>query len=42
MTVKLDTTLQKYEEDGGDSKFIKEVTGSLKIDPSLMRITSKR
>ena len=26
MTARLDTTLQKYEKDGGDAKFIKEVT----------------
>ena len=42
MTVKLDTTLQKYEDDGGDAKFIKDVTECLMIDPSLMKITNKR
>ena len=26
MTVKLDTTMKKYEQDGGDNKFIKNVT----------------
>lgn len=42
MTVKLDTTLQKYEQDGGDAKFIKDVTRSIGIDKSMMKITNKR
>ena len=42
MTVKLDTTLQKYEVDGGDPKFIKDVTDSVKIGFSRMKITNKR
>ena len=42
MTVKLDTTLKKYEDDGGDEKFIKDVTKSLGINKSLMKITNKR
>ena len=36
MTVKLDTTLKQYEKDGGDDKFIKDVTQSIGVDPSLM------
>lgn len=42
MTVKFDTTLKKYEEDGGDKKFIKDVTKSVGIDSSSMKITKKR
>ena len=42
MTVKLDTTMEKYEEDGGDQKFVKNVTSLLKIDKSLMKVMAKR
>ena len=42
MTVKLDTTSIQYEKDGGDAKFIKDVTKSIGVDPSLMKITKKR
>ena len=42
MTVKLDTTMQKYEQDGGDQKFIKNVTSALRIDRSLMKVMGKR
>jgi hypothetical protein len=42
MTVKLDTTMQKYNEDGGNDKFIKTVTSALKINPSLMKVTNLR
>jgi hypothetical protein len=42
MTVKLDTTMQKYNEDGGNAKFIKTVTSALKIDQSLMKVTQLR
>ena len=42
MTVKLDTTMQKYEQDGGDQKFVKNVTSALKIDRSLMQVIAKR
>ena len=42
MTVKLDTTWQKYERDGGDTKYIKDVTDSIGIENSLMKITDKK
>jgi hypothetical protein len=42
MTVRLDTTMQKYEDDGGDYKFIKRVTTTLMIDRSCMKVMSKR
>ena len=42
MTVKLDTTLEAYEMDGGDKNFIKNVTKLLKVDRKLMVITAKR
>lgn len=42
MTVKLDTSLEQYEQDGGDKQFIKDITKSIGVDPSQMRITKKR
>ena len=42
MTIKLDTTMNKYEQDGGDKKFIATVTGALKINKSLMKVMNKR
>jgi hypothetical protein len=42
MTVKLDTTIQKYNKNGGNTKFIKTVTSALKIDQSLMKVTQLR
>jgi methenyltetrahydromethanopterin cyclohydrolase len=42
MTVKLNTTMQKYNEDGGNAKFIKTVTSALQIDQSLMKVTQLR
>ena len=42
MTIKLDTTLEAFEKDGGDENFIKSVTKLLDIDRKLMIITQKR
>jgi hypothetical protein len=42
MTVRLDTTIQKYNDDGGNAKFIRTVTSALKIDQSLMKVTQLR
>lgn len=42
MTVRLDTSLQQYEEDGGDDKFINDITRSIGVDPSKMKIIRKR
>jgi hypothetical protein len=42
MTVNLDTTMQKYEQQGGDKKFVKIVTKAVKIDRSWMKVVSKR
>lgn len=42
MTVRLDTTLRQYERDGGDKQFIYDVTKSIGISSSQMRITYKR
>ena len=42
MTVKLDTTMNQYEQGGGDAKFIKTVTQALKLDKSLMKVMNKR
>ena len=41
-TVRLDTTLEEYEADGGDRNFKRTVTRALKIDMCLMQITGKR
>ena len=42
MKVKLDTNLAEFERQGGDQKFIENITTLLKIDKSLMIITGKR
>ena len=34
--------MQKYEQDGGDNKFVKNVTNALKIDRSWMKVMNKR
>lgn len=40
--MRLDTTLEEYEADGGDRNFKRTVTRAMKIDMSLMQITGKR
>ena len=42
MTIKLDTTLEAFENDGGDENFVSNVTKLLGIDKKLMVITAKR
>jgi hypothetical protein len=39
MTVRLDTTMHEYNENGGNANFIKTVTSALQIDKSLMKVT---
>ena len=42
VTVKLETSLKKYEKNGGDKKFIHNVSQAMKVDKSMIEIVSKR
>lgn len=41
-TVTLDVSLSQYEREGGDAKFIRDITKSIGVEPSQMKITKKR
>ena len=42
MTVKIETSMKKYQKNGGDKKFIANVCGALGIDRSHFEIVGKR
>ena len=42
MTVKIETSMKKYQKNGGDKKFITNVCGALGIDRSHFEIVGKR